>query len=279
MSEPPAQHPGGEWRPLADQIAVNVKNFIDGVDALARRRRRRDGTAAAARGIPDPARRGPARRQPGRDPAGQLGAGGGRRPRPRRAAHRPGRAAVRGRRVRRGVRPVQGHLVPAVPDLGRHRGRGRRPHPRPQALPGRAGRSRRCGGGSTATSTTGVPTAGPRCAPCTPWSRTPAWTSPRRAPARDDCEVTPARSDKINRPSTTRGGAARPWRSSCRSTAVLRLPTRMASSGSRSGSWPPARPVTRLWWSYPRWATRPTSSWTWPARSARCRPRVSSTCC
>ena len=32
-SEPPA-HPG-EWRPLADQVAVNVKNFIDGVDALA----------------------------------------------------------------------------------------------------------------------------------------------------------------------------------------------------------------------------------------------------
>jgi hypothetical protein len=37
MSEPPAQGPaeGGVWRPLADQIAVNVKNFIDGVDALA----------------------------------------------------------------------------------------------------------------------------------------------------------------------------------------------------------------------------------------------------
>ena len=33
MSEPPAQ--GGEWRPIADQIAANVKNFIDGVDALA----------------------------------------------------------------------------------------------------------------------------------------------------------------------------------------------------------------------------------------------------
>ena len=33
MSEPPAQ--GGEWRPIADQIAVNVKNFIDGVEALA----------------------------------------------------------------------------------------------------------------------------------------------------------------------------------------------------------------------------------------------------
>jgi hypothetical protein len=49
-----------------------------------------------------------------------------------------------------------------------------------------AGRSRRCGGGSTPISTTGVPTAGPHCARCTPWSRTPAWTSPRRAPARDD---------------------------------------------------------------------------------------------
>jgi Recombinational DNA repair protein (RecF pathway) len=37
MSEPPARAPddGGEWRPLADQIAVNVKNFIDGVEALA----------------------------------------------------------------------------------------------------------------------------------------------------------------------------------------------------------------------------------------------------
>src|SRR5260370_17614912 len=33
MSEPPAQ--GGEWRPLADQVAVNVKDFIDGVEALA----------------------------------------------------------------------------------------------------------------------------------------------------------------------------------------------------------------------------------------------------
>src|SRR5271165_3759586 len=38
MSEPPAQHhlTGGEWRPLADQIAANVKNFVDGVEALAR---------------------------------------------------------------------------------------------------------------------------------------------------------------------------------------------------------------------------------------------------
>src|SRR6266700_2075023 len=37
MSEPPAQHQlkGDEWRPLADQIAVNVKDFIDGVEALA----------------------------------------------------------------------------------------------------------------------------------------------------------------------------------------------------------------------------------------------------
>jgi len=34
MSEPPAQ--GGEWRPIADQIATHVKDFIDGVDALAR---------------------------------------------------------------------------------------------------------------------------------------------------------------------------------------------------------------------------------------------------
>ena len=34
MSEPPAQ--GGGWRPLADQIAANVKNFVDGVEALAR---------------------------------------------------------------------------------------------------------------------------------------------------------------------------------------------------------------------------------------------------
>src|SRR5271165_6841202 len=39
MSEPSAQHHlrgGGEWRPLADQIAANVKNFVDGVEALAR---------------------------------------------------------------------------------------------------------------------------------------------------------------------------------------------------------------------------------------------------
>ena len=39
MSEPPAQRhlTGGEWRPLADQIAVNVTNFIDGVEVLAQR--------------------------------------------------------------------------------------------------------------------------------------------------------------------------------------------------------------------------------------------------
>jgi hypothetical protein len=36
MSEPPSQG-GDEWRPLADQIAVNVTNFIDGVAALAQR--------------------------------------------------------------------------------------------------------------------------------------------------------------------------------------------------------------------------------------------------
>src|ERR1700761_7750433 len=36
MSELPAQRPpGDEWRPLADRVAVNVKNFIDGVEALA----------------------------------------------------------------------------------------------------------------------------------------------------------------------------------------------------------------------------------------------------
>ena len=34
MSEPPAQ--GGEWRPLANEIAAHVKDFVDGVDALAR---------------------------------------------------------------------------------------------------------------------------------------------------------------------------------------------------------------------------------------------------
>src|SRR5581483_4517292 len=100
MSEPPTQ--GGGWRPLADQIAVNVKNFVDGVAALA---------------------------QGGGDETipllllevsqillagAQLGASsdvilpgnwepevGG--PGPRRAAHRPGRPAVRGGRVRRGV--------------------------------------------------------------------------------------------------------------------------------------------------------------------------------
>src|SRR6185437_11677351 len=48
-----------------------------------------------------------------------------------------------------------------------------------------AGRSRRCGGGSTPISITGGPTAGPPCGRCTPWSRTPAWTSPRRARARE----------------------------------------------------------------------------------------------
>src|SRR5258708_6642705 len=37
MSEPLAQRPahGGDWRLLADQIAVNVKNFVDGGEALA----------------------------------------------------------------------------------------------------------------------------------------------------------------------------------------------------------------------------------------------------
>ena len=65
--------------------------------------------------------------------------------------------------------------------------------------------------------------------------------------------------DKLKRPSTTRGGAAQPWRSWCRNTVARRSLTRMASSGSRSGSWPPARAATRLWWSCPRWATRPMS--------------------
>jgi Domain of unknown function (DUF5063) len=37
MSEPPAQGPADDsvWRPIADQVSVNVKNFIDGVVALA----------------------------------------------------------------------------------------------------------------------------------------------------------------------------------------------------------------------------------------------------
>ncbi len=41
-----------------------------------------------------------------------------------------------------------------------------------------AGPSRRCGGGSTRTSTTGALTAAPRCGRCTPWSRTlgSTWT-------------------------------------------------------------------------------------------------------
>ena len=39
MSEPPSRGPdnGGVWRSLADQIAVNVTDFIDGVAALAQR--------------------------------------------------------------------------------------------------------------------------------------------------------------------------------------------------------------------------------------------------
>lgn len=41
MSEPPTRArtegpaDGREWQPLADQIAANVKNFVDGVEALA----------------------------------------------------------------------------------------------------------------------------------------------------------------------------------------------------------------------------------------------------
>ena len=138
MSEPSAQAPdeGTEWRPLADQIAVNVKNFIDGVEALAQSGG--DETvpllllevsqillAGAQLGASsDVILPGNWEPEVGDDPDLDV--------------LRTGLAwPVRGRRVRRGIRPVQGHLVPAVPDLGRHRGRGRRPPPRPQALPGR----------------------------------------------------------------------------------------------------------------------------------------------
>ena len=86
---------------------------------------------------------------------------------------------------------------------------------------------------------------------------------PRSAQRISDC---PNRCGYTQASITTRGGAARPWRSWCRNTAAPRLLTRMASSGSRSGSWRPARAATRSWWSCPRWATPPTSSWTWPAR-------------
>jgi len=77
MSEPPAQ--GGEWRPIADQIAANVKNFIDGVEALAQ--------------------------------------GGGDETVPLLLLEVSQIMLAGGGRVRRGVRPVQGHLLPAVPDL------------------------------------------------------------------------------------------------------------------------------------------------------------------
>ena len=70
-----------------------------------------------------------------------------------------------------------------------------------------------------------------------------------------------------------------PWASSCRSTAAPRSPTPSASSGSPSGSSPPARPATR-WSSWsPRWATRPTSCSTSPSRCRRCRRAASWTCC
>src|ERR1700689_4170748 len=59
-------------------------------------RGRRDRADAAARGVADPARRSAAGRQPGRDPAGELGARGGRRPWPGRAADRPGPRLARG---------------------------------------------------------------------------------------------------------------------------------------------------------------------------------------
>ncbi len=62
MSEPPAQ--GGEWRPIADQVAANVKNFIDGVDALARGGGDETVPMLLLEGVADPPGRSAARGQP-----------------------------------------------------------------------------------------------------------------------------------------------------------------------------------------------------------------------
>ena len=77
----------------------------------------------------------------------------------------------------------------------------------------------------------------------------------------------------------TQAPRSAPWALSCRSTAARPWPTPRASSASPSASSTPARPATRWSWWCPRWATRPTSCVTSPSRSARCRHRVSSTCC
>ena len=178
MSEPPAQ--GGEWRPLADQIAANVKNFVDGVEALAR--------SGGAETVPllllevsqillagaqlgasrDVILRGNWEPEVGDDPdLDALRAG---------LATRLSEVDEYAEvfdpyadtsclpfRISDDIAAVAADLIHGLK------------HYRP------AGRSRRCGGGSTPISTTGAPTAGPPCGRCTPWSRTPASTSPRKA--------------------------------------------------------------------------------------------------
>ena len=75
------------WSPLADRIAGQARDFLDGVAALAHGEgRRRDGSAAAPGGLTDPAGGGAAGREQGRHPARQLGARCGRRPGPGLAA-------------------------------------------------------------------------------------------------------------------------------------------------------------------------------------------------
>jgi len=212
MSEPPAQAPddGTGWRPLADQIAVNVKNFIDGVEALAQSGG--DETvpllllevsqillAGAQLGASsDVILPGNWEPEVGDDPdldALRTGLAG-------RLSAVDEYAEV--------FDPYKDTSVPAVPDLGRHRGRGRRPPSTASSTTRPAVRSRRCGGGSTPISTTGVPRRGRTARSCTPWSRTPAWTSPRRARARDDRGSTrPVRLNQLSIHDPGRCGAGR----------------------------------------------------------------------
>jgi hypothetical protein len=298
MSEPPAQHhlSGGEWRPLADQIAANVKNFVDGVEALARGGG--DETvpllllevsqillAGAQLGASrDVVPRGNWEPEVGDDPdldALRVGLA-------TRLSAVDEYAEVFDPYADTSCLPfrISDDIAAVTADLIH----GLRHYQAGRSLEAlwwwqysyfnhwgtHGGAALRALHAVVAHASLDVAEESTLLAGGTPPLPPRSWGDPSpQTPLGGDKSpqiplggTHPPRPTwhKLKRPSTTRGGAARPWRSWCRNMVVRRSLTRMASSGSRSGSWPLARPVTRSWWSCPRWVTQPMSSWTWPAR-------------